>query len=637
MTIAGLRRPGRRTYEKRQLSRRNKFGSEAAGVLVFDVVRPFGRAPRSRSSGGERPPHTRKVTGSIPVGTTSNIESVRRAVPSIGGARDGKLSFMKESADAPGSAGSSAGTPTEHSTPGPEYPDRLDARLLRIGGVCLLVSMMAGLDATIVAVAQRTFVVEFHSTQAIVGWTMAGYILGLATVTPMTGWAVDRFGVKRLFMGSVLAFTLGSLLCAVAPNILLLIIFRILQGMGGGTLMPLMLTIVTREAGPNRFGRVMALAAIPMLLAPICGPLLGGWLIRSYGWEWLFLINLPVGLAAFVLAAIFFPRDRSAPSETFDFIGVLLLSPGVAAVLYGVSEIPGRGMVADQHVWVPMTVGVALIAAFVWHALYRADHPLIDFRLLSNRAVGMANLAMLVFVVGGSIGLLVPSYFQQVMHQTPIQAGLHTIPAGLGAMLTMPLAGTLMDKYGPGKIVLVGLTLVVTGLGAFAYGVATQVDYRPTLLVAMVITGMGSGCSMLPLSGSAVQTLAPQQLARGSTLITVNQMMSGAVGGALMSVILTGQFNRSENISAANTMATLQQHSAESGAPVDPSAIPRATLAPDFMDILQDDLSHAYSVVFVVAVVLVALTFIPAAFLPRKPAVSSATKLASANALDTIR
>jgi EmrB/QacA subfamily drug resistance transporter len=464
--------------------------------------------------------------------------------------------------------------------------------------------------------------VEFDSTQAIVGWTMVGYVLGLATSTPMTGWAADRFGTKRVFIASVLAFTLGSLLCAIAPNILLLIIFRIVQGIGGGPLMPLTLTIMTREAGPNRLGRVMALGAIPLLLAPICGPLLGGWLIRTYGWEWMFLINLPVGLTAIVLAVILFPRDQSTPSETFDFVGMLLLSPGVATFLYGVSEIPGRGAVTDRHVWIPLMVGLALITAFVLHSLYRADHPLIDFRLLTNRAVGLANLAMLLYIVAGSIGLLVPSYFQQLLHQTPLQAGLHIIPAGLGAMLTMPLAGTLMDKYGPDKIVLVGLTLVVAGLGTFTYGVATQTDYSPTLLAALVLTGMGSGCTLLPLAGSAVLTLTQHQLARGSTLVTVNQMVAGSVGGALMSVILTNQFNRSENISAANQMVILRQEAGEEGMPVDPSGVPLPPLDPDFMSNLQHDLAHAYTTVFVVALVLVALTIIPAAFLPKKPATS---------------
>ena len=132
------------------------------------------------------------------------------------------------------------------------YPDNLDARLLRIAGVCVLASVMAILDATVVSVAQRTFIAQFETTQAVVAWTMTGYTLALATVIPLTGWAADRFGTKRLFMGSVLFFTLGSLLCAMAPNITLLVAFRVVQGLGGGMLMPLTFTILTREAGPRR-------------------------------------------------------------------------------------------------------------------------------------------------------------------------------------------------------------------------------------------------------------------------------------------------------------------------------------------------------------------------------------------------
>lgn len=531
------------------------------------------------------------------------------------------LMVMDHRAVDPTSRKSSTRKPSEYATTEHEYPDRLDARVLRIGGVCLLMAMMAGLDTTIVVVAQRTFIVEFHSTQAIVAWTMTSYILGAANAIPMTGWAADRFGTKRLFMGSVLTFTLGSLLCAMAPNIMLLIIFRTVQGFGGGALMPLTLIIVTREAGPKRFGRLMALAAIPLLLAPICGPILGGWLIRAYGWEWMFLINLPVGLTAVVLAAIIFPQDQPTSSESFDFIGMLLLSPGVATFLYGASSIPGRGMVADRYVLIPMITGFALLTTFVLHAWYRADHPLIDLRLLTNRVVRLACLAMLVYSLAVSgAGLLLPSYFQQLMHQTPMQSGLHMIPLALGAMLTMPLAGVFTDKYGAGKIVLVGITLVATGLGTFAYGVAKQADYLPTLLAGLLIAGLGSGCTITPLFGAAVQTLAQDQIARGSALLSVNQLMAGSAGAALMSVILTTQFNRSENISAANEMTILQQNGPKSGVPVDPSAIPRPTLAPDFMSNVQHDLSHAYAVVFVVAAVLVALTFIPAAFLPKKPA-----------------
>ena len=505
------------------------------------------------------------------------------------------------------------------------YPDKLDAPLLKISGVCILATVMAILDITVVSVAQRTFITQFGSTEAVVGWTMTGYTLALAAVIPVTGWAADRFGTKRPFMGSVLAFTLGSLLCAVASNILQLIMFRVVQGIGGGMLLPLAFMILTREAGPARLGRLMSVLSIPMLLAPIGGPILGGWLIGTASWRWIFLINLPIGLATIVLAAVVFPRDHAARSETFDVIGALLLSPGLAAFLFGVSSVPGRGTVADRHVLVPAVVGLALIAAFVVHAWHRADHPLIDLRLFGNPVLTWANVTMLVFAVAffGAV-LVLPSYFQQVLHQTPMQAGVHMIPQGLGAMLTMRLAGPLVDRQGPGKIVLVGIALITAGLGTFAVGVARQAEYLPTLLVGLAIMGLGMGCTMMPLSVASVQALAPHEIARGTTLISVGQQVGGSVGTALMSMILTNQFNRSEKISAANKLASLKQSAATSGVPVDQSAIPRQTLAPDFWGNVLHDLSHAYTTVFVIAVVLVVSTIVPAAFLPKRPASDTA-------------
>jgi len=507
----------------------------------------------------------------------------------------------------------------------PGYPDQLDARLLRISGVCILATIMAILDITVVSVAQRTFIAQFGSTQAIVGWTMTGYTLALATVIPITGWAADRFGTKRLFMGSVLAFTLGSLLCAIASSILQLIIFRVLQGIGGGMLLPLAFIILTAEAGPRRLGRLMSILSIPMLLAPIGGPILGGWLIDTSSWRWIFLINLPIGLVTVALAAIVFPHDHPKRSETFDVVGVLLLSPGLATFLFAVSSIPRRGTITDRHVLIPAAIGLALIAGFVLHAWHRADHPLIDLRLFQNPVLTRATVTMLVFA-GAFFGacLMVPSYFQQVLHQTPLQAGVLMIPQGLGAMLTMRLTGPLVDRQGPGKIVLVGIVLITAGLGTFTVGVATHAAYQPTLLVGLAIMGLGMGCTMMPLSVASVQSLAPHEIARGTTLISVGQQVGGSIGTALMSMILTNRFNHSEDISAANKLAALQQKSAASGVPLDQSAIPRQTLAPDFSANVLHDLSQAYTAVFVVAVALVVSTLIPAAFLPKKPASQTA-------------
>lgn len=486
-----------------------------------------------------------------------------------------------------------------------EHPDKLDAALLRIAGVCGLASMMAFLDSTVVAVAQRTFVAEFGSTQAIVAWTMAGYLLAMAAVTPLTGWAADRFGTKRLFMGSVLVFTLGSLLCAISPNIWALIIFRVVQGLGGGMLLPLSFMILTRAAGPKRLGRLVAVGAVPFMIGPIGGPILGGWLIAAYGWKWIFLINLPIGLAAVVLAAILFPRDHPKPSEALDVIGALLLSPGVAALLAGLSAIPGRRAVTDPYVLAPAVVGLSLITAFVFHALHRTDHPLIDLRLFQNRVVARANVTQLLFAATFfGVGLLAPSYFQVALHQSPKQAGIQMVAMGVGVVLMMPLAGVATDKVGPGRIVLIGLPLMAAGLGLFTIGIARHAGYAPILLAGLMIFGLGVGCTSTPLTAACVQSLAPQQVARGTTLLSVNDQLGGSIGAALMAVLLTYQFNRGQagapDSVEAGTLTVLSEGVSGSSD-------------------VSDHLSHAYTLVFLVAFTLAVSTLIPAIFLLKKP------------------
>lgn len=463
----------------------------------------------------------------------------------------------------------------------PAHPDKIDGRLLWIGAVCGLASMMGNLDGTAVAVAQRTFATEFGSTQAIVSWTMAGYMLAFAAVVPVTGWAGDRFGAKRVFMGGVLVFTLASLLCTIAPNIVQLIGFRALQGIGSGIMTPLCFVILTRESGPKRLGRLVAIGAAPFLLGPLGGPILGGWLIGTCGWEWIFLINLPIGLSALAVAAVMLPKDRSAPSETLDVTGMLLLSPGMAALLGGMSSLPGRRTLADPHVLLPSIAGLTLIAAFVFHAWRRVDAPLIDLRLLKNRVVRQANLTLLIFAVTYvGISLLVPSYFQVVLHQTPMQAGMHLIAMGLGVVLTTPVAGIVMDRHGPGGIVLAGFPLIAAGLAIFTIGVARHADYAPTLMAGLLLMGMGMGCVATPLSAACVQQLAPHQIARGATLRSVNNQLGGAVGAALMTVLLTNQLIREDTSTASGHLV------------------------------------HAYTQVFAIAAAVAAIAIVAAAFLP---------------------
>src|SRR4051794_37067275 len=202
---------------------------------------------------------------------------------------------------------------------------------------------MSILDTTVVNVALNTLATDFHTDLATIQWIVTGYTLALATVIPLTGWAADRFGTKRLYLISIALFVMGSALSGLAWSAGSLIAFRVLQGLGGGMIMPAGMTILTRAAGPQRVGRVMAIIGVPMLLAPILGPILGGWLVDDVSWRWIFFINLPIGIVALIAATRILPRDRPEPAHRLDWVGLVLLSPGLAAVIYGLAQSSSSG------------------------------------------------------------------------------------------------------------------------------------------------------------------------------------------------------------------------------------------------------------------------------------------------------
>ena len=486
-----------------------------------------------------------------------------------------------------------------------------------VAGVVVLGAIMSILDITVVSVALSTFQEEFDATAAEVAWTMTGYTLALASVIPLTGWAADRFGTKRLYLLAVLLFTAGSVLCATATTLEMLVLFRVLQGLGGGMLMPLGMTILTRAAGPERIGRVMAVLGIPMLLGPIFGPIVGGALIDAVSWHWIFLINLPIGLAALVYAWIVLPADSVEPSETFDWLGMLLLSPGLAAFLYGVSSIPEHGTALAREVMVPMVLGIVLIIAFVPWALARRNiHPLVELRLFKNKDMTIAVLAMMLFAVAFfGASLLFPLYFIQVRGEDALGAGLLLAPQGIGAMITMPIAGILADKIGPGRIVLAGITVITVGMAMF-----TRIDADtsyPYMLGALFVMGLGMGGTMMPIMTAALATLTAHNVARGSTLLNITQQVAASIGTALFSVILTNEITDSD---------TAPVFLAARSADGDPSALAalaeRLGLPVEQLTALvaqgQVALADSFATVFIVATLLVACCLVPAAFLPRK-------------------
>lgn len=415
----------------------------------------------------------------------------------------------------------------------------LDARLIRIAAVVIVGAFMSILDVTIVNVAINELATEFDATLAQIQWISTGYMLALATVIPLTGWAADRFGTKRLFMISIGLFLAGSALAGMAWSVESLIAFRVLQGLGGGMVMPAGMTILTHAAGPQRMGRVMALVGVPMLLAPIVGPILGGWLVNDVSWHWIFFVNVPVGLVALVLAYRIFEPDRPSPEHRLDWKGVLLLPPGLALFVFGLAEIASHGTAGSAQTIVGVGAGLLLLTAFVIHARGDAD-PLLDVRLFARRAVAPAAGTTTIFSAAFfGTALLLPLWFQIVHGQTALQSGLLLVPQGVGAMITMPIAGRLTDRIGAGRIVLVGLTLVAIAMGLLST-VDETTSFTTTSLI-LLINGFGMGSTMMPAMSAALRTLQRGEVARATSGLNALQRVGGSIGTAVLAVVLTHQ------------------------------------------------------------------------------------------------
>src|SRR5437660_8679991 len=257
---------------------------------------------------------------------------------------------------------------------------RIDARVWRISGVVIIGSIMSILDTTIVNVALATLGRELHSTIADIQWVVTGYLLALAAVIPVTGWAARRFGAKRVYLTSLVLFTAGSALCGLASSTGELVVFRVIQGVGGGMILPIGQLMMADAAGPKRMGRVMSIVAVPAMLAPILGPTIGGFIVDNASWRWIFFVNLPIGVFAVVAALRILPNVARAKAEALDVRGLALMATGLPLLTYGLAEIGSTGGFTGAKVIGPCVAGVPLIVAFAFHAL-RVPNPLLDLRL----------------------------------------------------------------------------------------------------------------------------------------------------------------------------------------------------------------------------------------------------------------
>jgi EmrB/QacA subfamily drug resistance transporter len=430
----------------------------------------------------------------------------------------------------------------------------LGPAFVKLAAVLLVGFIAPVLDLTIVNVAVATIGRDLQASVATVQWVMSAFLLAFAMVIPISGWAMGRFGGKRLWLASLGLFLAGSVLCGLSWNMDSLIAFRVVQGAAAGLMLPVFQNLIVEATGGRALGRAMALATLPALIGPMLGPVVGGLIISHLSWHWIFWVNVPFAVAGLLWAWRSLPADRRGTAQRLDVLGLVLLSPAVAALIYGLTEVATKGGFAHSAVLVPIALGLALLAAFVFHALHTSHEPLIDLRLFRKRSFSASTSLLFLsgFAVYGGM-LLMPLYFQQLRGQSALVAGLLLAPQGAGVLLTRGLAGRLTDRMGARPIVLVGLALTVAG--TFAYARAGLHTSELLLACSLVVRGAGVGMLTIPVTATAYLGLRPDRIPHATSTTRLVQQIGGSFGAAVIAVILQTQMVAHANGSAGLALA----------------------------------------------------------------------------------
>ena len=442
-----------------------------------------------------------------------------------------------------------------------------------------------------VSVALNTLRDDFSVDVPTIQWVTTGYLLSMTMVIPVTGWAVDRFGARRMWMFAIAVFGLASLACALSWSASALIVARIVQGLGGGMLLPLGQALLAQTAGPDKLGRVMGAIGLPAMLGVVLGPVAGGAIVTGLGWRWMFIINIPICAAALIASARYMPREQAAGHRgdraRLNALGLCLLSPALAGIVYGLSRAGSLGSFDQTEVLIPLIAGGALLAAFVVHAATTRVEPLIDLRLLRMRSFSAASGVMFLFGLAMfGIALVVPLYFQEARGWSALHAGLLALPQGIGMAAALMIGGRLTDRIGPRWIVLVGVAITLVG-----FGMLTQVDdqtSQPFLALAGFIAGIGLGATTVPATTASYREVDRAAIPRATSAVRIFQQLGGSLGAAILAVVLQTQITNT--IAASDAGATAAA------------------------------VASAFAHTFGWALALAAVAFIPALLLPSTPA-----------------
>jgi EmrB/QacA subfamily drug resistance transporter len=399
---------------------------------------------------------------------------------------------------------------------------------------------MVILDSTAVNVAIPVLVDDFHSSLGVVQWTITGYALAQAAVIPLSGWITDRYGSKQVFIVSLILFTIGSILCAFATTAEQLILFRILQGLGGGMVIPIAFAMTYRLSPPEKAGSIMGLMGIPILLAPALGPIVSGYLVDYVQWEWIFLINVPIGILGVIMVVFQLPKLPKKASTSLDKLGILLGPLAFAGLSYGLSE--GGTSWTSYKTIIGLIVGFLALVSFVFVELTRKKEPLLELRVFRSPLFsrGIVIQWVLQFVMFGMI-FSIPYFMQKLMGMSAFDAGLWTLPQALAAGLFMPIGGRLYDKIGARPLVLVGLTIV--GVGAYLISLIDPSESAWSFLVPRAMLGMGMGLSFLALNTHLIQSAPSNLVSRVTSLTSAAQQVVTSFAVAGLTTLIVSRTN----------------------------------------------------------------------------------------------
>jgi DHA2 family multidrug resistance protein len=416
----------------------------------------------------------------------------------------------------------------------------------------MLGTFMEVLDTTVVNVSLPHIAGNLSATVDESTWVLTSYLVANAIILPMTGWLANHFGRKRILMTSIAGFTVASFLCGMAPNLPFLIVCRIIQGATGGGLQPLSQAIMLEAFPPEQRGKAMAFWGLGIVVAPMLGPVLGGWITDNYSWRWIFYLNLPVGIAAMTMSKLFIfdPAYISRRSQRVDYWGIGLLALGIGALQIMLDKGQEEDWFASHFI---LTLAIITVVGLLWFVIHelRESDPVVDLRVFRVRtySTGVFLMTVLGFVLYGSIVLL-PIFLQTLLGYPAVQAGLAMLPRGLGSFLAMPLVGVLMSKVEPRKLLFVGFLVAAYSmwdLGRINLNAGYWDVFWPQF-----IQGTSMGFLFVPLTTITHDPIAKERMGNATSVFNLMRNIGGSVGIAAVTTMVTRHTQTNTNILGAN-------------------------------------------------------------------------------------